>query len=163
MHLQSYLSMATVNDLLYYTYLFLLTFLLTFLPVAMVKNVCVCVCSTNSVSLYSGRSLHLQLCLTEGELSLIMLNHAEQCRHNHKPECQSETSTNQYRIHAEPVLTSTRTLEPCRALGPSETQQGVTLAGPPETCGRATYHGTSLVATIPRAWGVFGPFCHFAL
>lgn len=31
------------------------------------------------------------------------------------------------------------------------------------TAGRATYQRTSLVVTIPCAWWVFGPFCHFAL
>lgn len=36
-------------------------------------------------------------------------------------------------------------------------------AGTLAPAGGATYQGTSLVVTIPCAWRVFGPFCHFAL
>lgn len=103
----------------------------------------------------------LKLCWAE-------LDRAEPCRAV-SPQTQARVPVkDQCQPVQEPCRTSTdqnqnQNLEPCRALRPTETQPGVTLAGPPETCGRATYHGTSLVATIPRAWGVFGPFCHFAL
>lgn len=67
-------------------------------------------------------------------------------------------TTNKARCHCIHILCRAEP-EPCRASG----TQSPGCSQDSGTAGRATYQGTSLVVTIPCAWLVFGPFCHFAL
>ena len=85
--------------------------------------------------------------LTDWRRERLVLNHAPPKLNNQQANSQAW------------YILQTAEPEACKASG----TQSPDLTRDSGTTGRATYQGTSLVVTIPCAWRVFGPFCHFAL